>query len=262
VANLTNQETVLKLRLLREEMAGLEAELSQVKRSLLFLGNFVRGKTIEDVWREAMWCCVRNGRDYTVKAGSYVGQIRRQLPYVSILIEEPWTRPLAVRTPEGCGIPAPTDEEKINSYFLKYIIGSDKAANEDYTYGMYISAQLPRAIELLNSSDGNTNQTTITVGEPNSIHQGDPPCLRVISFKVVAGQLQMTVYFRSWDLFSGLPENLGGLQLLKEYVLTHLVFPVEDGPIMAFSDGLHVYEQYFPLVNALNVDKIVIPEKE
>jgi hypothetical protein len=45
-------------------------------------------------------------------------------------------------------------------------------------------------------------------------------------------------------------------------VLTHLTFPVEDGPIVAFSDGLHVYEQYFALVNALNVDKITIPERE
>lgn len=230
--------------------------------NMLFYGNFVRGKTIEDAWRDAMWCCVRNGKDYEVKVGSYVGQIRRQLPYVSILIEEPWTRPLAVRTPEGCGIPAPTDEEKINKYFLEYIIGSEKADNEDYTYGMYISRQVQRAVELLNQSDGNTNQATITVGEPDSIFQGDPPCLRCISFKVVEGKLQMTVYFRSWDLFSGLPENLGGLQLLKEYVLTHLTFAVEDGPIVAFSDGLHVYEQYFSLVNALNVDKIPIPERE
>ncbi len=252
-------DTDRELMLLREEKAGLEAELSRLKSRMLFFGNFVRGRTIEDVWRDAMWCCVRNGIDYTVKAGSYVGQIRRQLPYVSILIEEPQTRPLAVRTPEGCGIPAPTDEDKINSYFLDYIIGSQKAANEDYTYGMYISGQIAKAIELLNSSGGNTNQATVTVGEPASICQGDPPCLRVISFKVVAGKLQMTVYFRSWDLFSGLPENLGGLQLLKEYVLAHLTFPVEDGPIVAFSDGLHVYEQYFPLVNALNVDKIAIP---
>ncbi len=229
---------------------------------MLFAGNFVRGKTIEDTWRDVMWCCVRNGKDYIVKGGSYIGQIRRQLPYVTILIEEPWTRPLAVRTPEGCGIPAPTDEEKISNYFMEYILGSNKASNEDYTYGMYIAKQISQAIELLNSTAGNTNQATITVGEPDSIFQGDPPCLRVISFKVVEGKLQMTVYFRSWDLFSGLPENLGGLQLLKEYVLTHLDFAVEDGPIVAFSDGLHVYEQYFQLVNVLNVDKIDIPEKE
>jgi thymidylate synthase len=66
----------------------------------------------------------------------------------------------------------------------------------------------------------------------------------------------MGLFFRSWDLFTGLPENLGGLQLLKEYVLAQLEFQVQDGPIVAFSDGLHLYEMYFNLVNVLNVDKI------
>ena len=53
-------------------------------------------------------------------------------------------------------------------------------------------------------------------------------------------------------------ENLGGLQLLKEMVLTFLDFDVEDGDLIAMSDGLHLYEMYFPVVNMLNVDKIEV----
>ena len=34
------------------------------------------------------------------------------------------------------------------------------------------------------------------------------------------------------------------------------VFPITDGSIIAYSDGLHLYEQYFSLVDCLNVDKI------
>lgn len=223
---------------------------------MLFEHNVVQGKTIEDGWRDIMWCCVRNGYDYPVKGGSYVGQIRRQLDYAVVRILEPWTRPLAVRTPEGCGIPSPTSEDKIEQYFMHYIMGAEKSQQEDYTYGQYIVPQVEKAVALLNQAGGNTNQAAITVGEPGSILQNDPPCLRVVTFKVVEGKLQMGLFFRSWDLFAGLPENLGGLQLLKEYVLTYLEFPVEDGPIVAFSDGLHIYEQYFSLVNVLNVDKI------
>ncbi len=223
---------------------------------MIFENNVVKGKTIEDAWRDIMWCCVRNGYDYPVQGGSYVGQIRRQLDYAVLKIEEPWTRPLAVRMPEGCGIPSPTSNEKIEEYFMNYIIGAEKSEHEDYTYGQYIAPQVEKAVGILNEAAGNTNQAAITVGEPQSIMQNDPPCLRVITFKVVKGKLQMGLFFRSWDLFAGLPENLGGLQLLKEYVLTYLDFAVEDGPIVAFSDGLHIYEQYFSLVNALNVDKI------
>lgn len=223
---------------------------------MIFQHNYVEGRTIEDVWRDAMWCCIRNGYDYRVEVGSYAGQSRKQLDYAVLRVMEPSTRPLSVGTPEACAFAAPTSEDKIWCYFSQYIIGTEKSPNEDYTYGQYIAPQLPRAVELLNAAAGNTNQACIQIGDANSINQSDPPCLRVITFKVVNGMLQLSVFFRSWDLFAGLPENLGGLQLLKEYVLAQLTFPVQDGPIVAYSDGLHIYEQYFPLVNTLNIDKL------
>lgn len=223
---------------------------------LIFEHNYIEGRTIEDVWRDAMWCCVRNGYAYRVEVGSYEGQLRKQLDYAVLRVLEPYARPLSVQTPESCGFPAPTSEDKIWSYFSHYIVGSEKSSNEDYTYGEFIAPQIPRAVGLLNDAAGNTNQACIQIGNENSINLNDPPCLRVLTFKVVDGLLQLSVFFRSWDLFAGLPENLGGLQLLKEYVLAQLNFPVQDGPIVAYSDGLHIYEQYFSLVNALNIDKI------
>lgn len=223
---------------------------------MIFEHNYIEGRTIEDVWRDALWCCVRNGYAYKIEGGSYQGQIRKQLDYAVLRVIEPFARPLSVRTPEACGFAPPTSEEKIWSYFNDYIIGTEKSTNEDYTYGEFIAPQIPMAVELLNSAGGNTNQACIQIGNENSINLSDPPCLRVLTFKVVDGLLQLSVFFRSWDLFAGLPENLGGLQLLKEYVLAQLTFPVQDGPIVAYSDGLHIYEQYFSLVNALNIDKI------
>ncbi len=223
---------------------------------MIFQHNFVEGRTIEDVWRDAMWCCVRNGYAYRVEAGSYAGQMRKQLDYAVLRVREPYTRPLSVRVPEACAFASPTSEDKIWQYFSRYIIGAEKSEGEDYTYGQFIAPQLPRAVSLLNAAAGNTNQACIQIGDTRSIELDDPPCLRILSFKVVNGFLQLSAFFRSWDLFAGLPENLGGLQLLKEYVLAQLTFPVEDGPIVAYSDGLHIYEQYFTLVNTLNIDKL------
>ena len=223
---------------------------------MVFENNIIEGKTIEDVWRDATWCCVRNGYNYKIEKGSYEGQQRRQLEYVVVKIIEPWERPLAVTTPEGSGIPSPTSEESINEYFISYIMGDEVAEGEDYSYGEFITKQIDKIIEILNESNGHSNQATISIGVPSSVYQNDPPCLRCISFKKVNDKLNMTVYFRSWDCYSGMPENLGGLQLLKEYVLANLNFDVDDGEIIAFSDGLHIYEQYFSLVNSLCVDKI------
>lgn len=218
--------------------------------------NYVEGATIQDVWREVMWLCVLKGWDFMVKGGSYVGQIRKQLSYVTLVINQPWIRPLSPIMP--IGIPGSTNEDKIISYFTRYIISNQKDPNEEYTYGEFISKQVHQIIHLLNKTHGNTNQATICIGNAGTTFLSDPPCLRHISFKVVDGKLNMCVYFRSWDLYAGLPENLGGLQMLKELVLSELEFSVEDGLIIAFSDGLHIYSQYFDIVDCLNVDKIKV----
>jgi thymidylate synthase len=156
--------------------------------------------------------------------------------------------------------PPPTNDEKIIVYFLEYIMSEKVHGNEDYTYGSFIKPQLQKAIDLLIATNGNTNQSCISVGDRQSIFLKDPPCLRTITFKVVEKKLNMTVLFRSWDLYAGLPENLGGLQMLKEYVLSQIedYIDVIDGNLIAYSDGLHIYDQYFDLANALNVDKIKV----
>ena len=216
---------------------------------------FVKERTIEQAWRMVLWACARYGFSYVVEKGSYEGQIRKQLSHLTVVIDEPDTRPLAVYMPENTGIPAPTSEEKIHEYFYEYLATDTKEDKEDYTYGQFIAPQLPAVIDMLNRSEGATNQACMTIGDPGSIHLADPPCLRVVDFKVVEGKLNMSLFFRSWDIFVGFPENLGGLQLLKEYILMHLKFPVADGPIIAYSSVAHIYEQYFPIVNLLNVHK-------
>jgi len=220
--------------------------------------NYVETFTIGDAWRDVMWLCVLKGYDFVVKGGSYVGQIRKQLPNVHIKIKTPWVRPLAPYTPPP--YPPPTSDNKIEKYFLEYIINDEIHGKEDYTYGSFIRPQLLKVIDLLIASKGNTNQACISVGNRGSIFLKDPPCLRTITFKVVEGQLNMSVFFRSWDLYAGLPENLGGLQMLKEYILSHIEddLDVTDGALIAYSDGLHIYDQYFDLANALNVDKIEV----
>lgn len=225
--------------------------------------NTIHAITIDQAWRETMTLCVKKGYDFVVKGGSYKGQIRRQLEYATIIIDNPSIRPLSPILPPG--IPGPTSDEKIEKYFVKYLMNPFREENEVYTYGEFIQRQLIQVLGLLMKSEGNTNQATICIGSPETTFLDDPPCLRSISFKVVNGRLNMAVYFRSWDLFAGFPENLGGLQLLKEYVLQEFLIGVipniKDGKIIAFSDGLHLYEQYFSIVDCLNVYKIELDKR-
>ena len=91
-----------------------------------------------------------------------------------------------------------------------------------------------------------TNQASISVAQPTDTKLEHPPCLRDLSWKIVDGKLNLTSYWRSWDLHSGLPTNLGGLELLNELVAYEVGVPV--GKQICFSDGGHVYDYAWDLI--------------
>ena len=90
-----------------------------------------------------------------------------------------------------------------------------------------------------------TNQMCMSVGSPASIFLEDPQCMRVVDTRIQDNALHFILYFRSWDLWGGFPTNLGGLQLLKEYMAKEI--GVDDGCLIAFSKGLHLYEHCWDL---------------
>jgi len=95
------------------------------------------------------------------------------------------------------------------------------------------------------------NQMVLQVAQPDDMLLQDPPCLRHIDTRIQDGKLHFYPYFRSWDLWGGLPANLGGIQLLKEYVAAEI--GVKDGEIIATSKGLHIYDYSFDLAKCLRM---------
>lgn len=136
-------------------------------------------------------------------------------------------------------------------------------------------SQLDRVMSMLKKTPL-TNQAVLEIANPDDISRCigndgklDPPCLRLIDFKIIPNDvtygldigckikdaiyneddgiyhktqlnLTMHIYFRSWDLWAGLPTNLGGLQLLKEYVADEC--GLIDGKMYCYSSGLHLYK--------------------
>jgi len=95
------------------------------------------------------------------------------------------------------------------------------------------------------------NQMVLQVAHPSDMLLKDPPCLRQIDTRIQNGKLHFYPYFRSWDLWGGLPANLGGIQLLKEYIKDEI--GIEDGEIIATSKGLHIYDYAFDLAKCLRM---------
>ena len=195
---------------------------------------------------EAWFLCLRRvltqGREYNIERGSNVGQRRKEIDFIVLQVRHPGRRPLVPDVP--LGVPPPSSMEYVENY-LQYLLTSFKADTEQYTYGEDLESQIPEVIRIYKEGGHNTNQGFMAVGSRESIKLPDPPCLRGIDTRVANGRLHFIVYFRSWDLWAGLPSNLAGIQLLKEYMASEI--GVEDGEIMALSKGLHLYDYTWEL---------------
>lgn len=206
--------------------------------------EIIKAFDIPDAWHQAIRRILEHGYLWTIERGSFEGHQRLEFDNVNITIKRPSTRPLIPDVPAG--VPPPTDQRAVDDY-LALLMTSD-TLDYQYTYGERIAVQLDDAIEMLKKSPM-TNQCTIEIGQPSDIKIEHPPCLRVIDCRVRYGALHFFVYFRSWDLWSGFPPNLAGIQLMKEWMARQI--GVEDGTLNAWSKGLHLYD--FQFVHAKNL---------
>jgi thymidylate synthase len=83
------------------------------------------------------------------------------------------------------------------------------------------------------------NQMVLQVAHPTDLTLLDPPCLRSIDTRIQDETLHFIVYFRSWDLWGGMPANLAAIQNLKDYMAGEI--GVKDGEMIVESKGLHLY---------------------
>jgi len=195
---------------------------------------------------EAFFKCCRqiltDGYEYTIDKGSFEGTRRKELDFVIIHIEKPGTRPLVPDVPQG--VPPPSSNDYIEEY-LSYLMTDVKQPHEQYTYGEDLTPQIDKVIQRYRQDGPECNQLCMSVGSPQSLDLEHPQCLRLVDTRIRYGKLHFIVYFRSWDLWAGFPTNLGGLQLLKEYMAAEI--GVGDGEMICLSKGLHLYDYSWDL---------------
>lgn len=227
---------------------------------------YIEAFDLDDAWFRCLSEILEHGYVYRIDRGSYAGQRRLEFDFVTIRVRNPEHQIIPIM-PEGSGIPAPTSMEYIQEY-LSYLLTSNKTETEDYTYGERLVApkarvkvgvngkemvkemplqcnQIEEVIKIYKEEGFGTNQATMEIGMPSDIKLSDPPCLRIIDTRVRYGKLHFVLYFRSWDLWAGFPSNLGGLELVKQYMAGEI--GVGNGEIIACSKGLHLYEYAWEL---------------
>lgn len=217
---------------------------------------------LPDLWFQAVYAILEEGRRVVVDSGSFAGETRLEFDYFTGRVKFPGTKPLLPVIPDHLGIPAPVDIDYIEGNgkgrsYLEYIMFSERNEGETYTYGERLRGrkrlkieegfssypskvdQVELVIERYKKDGYQTNQLIMQVGETEDILLEDPPCLRHIDTRIQDDKLHFIIYFRSWDLWAGLPANLAGLQYLKEYMAGEI--GVGDGEMIVSSKGLHIY---------------------
>lgn len=233
-----------------------------------FQPAFVEAINLNEAYFLLLKECWEKGVRYEITDGSFKGDYRIELPFAAGYIHNPHMRPLAPTMPVG--VPATTTDEKIMDYFTNYLMDPNLAPNEEYRYSTWINKPMLVKLEIKNNGEypiygesqlewcirhlkekghGN-NHCYITVGEPGGqfvydreysgeTNRRTTPCLRGIDIKVKGNKVILGVIFRSWDLYAGFPENMGGFTLLNQFIASEL--GADEGPITFASQGLHCY---------------------
>jgi len=227
---------------------------------------FIDAFDLDDAWFQCLCRILEQGHVYTITKGSYEGQKRLEFDFAVVRVKKPAHQIIPI-IPEGMSIPAPTDMDYIQRY-LSYLLTGAKTETEDYTYGERLVDpkvklrhsvegkdlvkemplevnQIEEVIKIYKEKGFGTNQAIMEIGMPSDITLADPPCLRLIDTRARYGKLHFILYFRSWDLWGGFPSNLGGLQLVKQYMAEEI--GIDDGEMIAVSKGLHLYDYSWDL---------------
>jgi thymidylate synthase len=227
-------------------------------------------RDLPDLWFQAVNDILDHRRRFKIDKGSYAGQTRLEYDYFIGHVLNPsfgsGTPSILPQIPTSLGIPNPVEFEYVyggegyERSYIEYLMTAAKQDNEQYTYGerliegdffkphkriddifwsRYTINQIASIISTYKKFGYRNNQMVLQIAQPSDLDLEDPPCLRHIDTRIQDNKLHFFIYFRSWDLWGGLPANLAGIETLHSYMASEI--GVEQGEFIVESKGLHLY---------------------
>lgn len=209
---------------------------------------------IPDAWFKAVSTIWNQGEIFVVGHGSECTETKKL--DVTIHISHPENLPYVADK-------APTDMKHVQEYGLTYLYTSFKG-DHPYTYGSRLREIVDQVYEIIKAivKDPRNRQLTMTIRIPEDVTNPEPPCLTMMDIEILNGRVNLTCYFRSWDAYGALNENIAGififLQALVNDVNEILIAEgksdnelLSTGEMIFHSKNCHIYERCYPYVEEL-----------
>src|SRR3990172_12190500 len=216
-------------------------------------------RDLPDLWFQAINDLLDKGRKFVIDKGSYEGQTKIEYDYFIGHVLNPsygsGTPEIFPHIPTYLGLPDPVDfnyvygGESYERSYIEYLMTPTKQKNEMYTYGSRLCAswnidyglinQIDYVIDVYKKHGHRNNQLVLQVGDPFDLLIEHPACLRHIDTRIQDNKLHFFIYFRSWDLYSGMPANLAAIEVLQQYMAGEI--GVGQGEFIVESKGAHIY---------------------
>jgi thymidylate synthase len=208
-------------------------------------GFLVRAPTIRAAYLKILWQVLAFGARGTTQHSS---DQRELLDLLAVIGAEP-------SDPAHCSYAPwmPFSRESLGerladgsySGYLGQLIEAQPPQGVSYTYGSRLRAfggaldQVQALIDDLRASP-NSRRAVASLWSPASDPgTANPPCLNLVQARLRAGQLHMTAYFRSHDIYRAWPTNAYGLRALQGLIAERL--SVTAGELTIHSLSAHIY---------------------
>ncbi len=208
--------------------------------------NFLQAYTIADMNELVLDTVKKYGKNVNIKVGDQE-VLTRELLFCNTKILFPQNRSIATRTK--------WKNVKALQEYTKEVITPIVPEGFTYSYGLLMlnpRNQVERVIEILRK-DNNSRQATIMLGGAYCLWDKEPPCCRIVDFKIRNGKLNMHLLFRSHDIMAYFP-NLWAFTELQQIVANALNKYI--GYVACTSESLHLYESDCNVIGWKNFAKV------
>lgn len=262
-----------------------------MRSDLIFKPAMITATDHVEAWKQFMMHSLDKGRKYDITSGSHAGSFRMAIDSAHAYIRYPESRPLAPLTVPGVIPPVgkvtidDVEMDEIEHYFHHYVYNPHgPQPDEHYNYSEWLYPLANAAIDYYSEKGFGNAHAVLRVGDPycfrdyfkpfdTECKRPTTPCLLGIDTRIVEGEpfaisrglprgeatipqyfLIFYVYYRSWDLYGGFLTNMGGFQLLKEFMADMITEQsgkkVTAGPSIVQAKDLHLYAHHIEAAKA------------